>query len=198
MFKKKQLTIIISLSLSLTLLTSCNFTINIPKNQLNQESQQTLAGDQKISEEEDQQFIDTFLNKEIPDFKMKNLQGELVNIKDIEGPFILDFALVTCPGCIELYPVLEHVTNDGIRVIEVFRKNSKKEIEEMLTENGLKEGSDILSGLEDPDNNNVMEVFKLTAVPTMFFIDSNKIVKHIEIGSLPYEDISNLINEYLN
>ena len=198
MITKKRI-IVSSILLSLVFLTSCSFSINIPSE--TKDANNDIIEDEKFHEEEHEKdmelYLEEFLNKEVLDLEMKNLNGDLINIKEIEGPFLLNFSRVTCPSCVELYSTLLEAKKD-LEIIEVYYRDSKNEILDMFKENNFIEDLSILSGIEDLDNNNVMADFKLIAVPTTFFIDSDKIVQHIEMGSMSYDILSGLVKEHLN
>jgi thiol-disulfide isomerase/thioredoxin len=189
---------LILLMLAVMILTSCSITINIPYKDQTENLTEAEEDPDKKYEKEEKEFINKYLHREIPDLEMKNLAGEMVNIKEIDKPFLLTFSRVDCPSCVELYPVLAQLKeNTDICVVEVYYRNSKEEIMDMLVENGFDIDNSLLSRADDEEKERIMETFGLVAVPTTFFVDSSKTVQYIEVGSLPYEEIVNIINEYL-
>jgi thiol:disulfide interchange protein len=55
----------------------------------------------------------------------------------------------------------------------------------------------LLSGIEDPDNNTVLDTFDLIAVPTIFFVDGNNTVTWIHVGSTTYDKLRDMADNYL-
>lgn len=200
--KKKIKPMLLILLMNLFLLTACEITLNIPKHEnVIKNNDDSSIENEAIEREEkykidEQEFLNNFLHKEIPDLKMKNINNEYVDIKQINGPFLLNFSRTDCPACLELYPIFP-LANKEVEVIEVYYRDTKDEILKMIENNNFEINSNIISGLEDPSDNQVMDIFKLIAVPTTFFIDENKKVQHIEIGSFTLDEMLLLIDEYL-
>lgn len=139
-----------------------------------------------------------YIGNPVPDFRMLSLSGNMVDLGKTSGPFLLYFSRVDCPACVETLPLIEKVKGDGVPVITIYRRDSKREIVNLYEELGIEPDSDvILSGIEDSENNTVLETFDLIAVPTTFFVDENNIVKWIHIGGATNDELRDMCHEYL-
>jgi hypothetical protein len=88
---------LILLMLAVMILTSCSITINIPYKDQTENLTEAEEDPDKKYEKEEKEFINKYLYREIPDLEMKNLAGEMVNIKEIDKPFLLTFSLTHYP-----------------------------------------------------------------------------------------------------
>lgn len=184
--------------LVLVFLTSCGITIDIP---MHEPELETANESEELSPEElakqDQEYKERFVDKEVPDFKMNNLTKDLISLSDLIGtPYVLYFARTDCDSCDEIYPEIEKLKNSGYLVVSVYRRNSATEILEKIPE--ALNDKYILSGLEDEKNNNVLELFDLQSVPTLFFVNSKGVVKDIVIGSNSDDDLLKIAKKALD
>lgn len=192
MFTALLLSFIILLTFS-----ACEVKVSNYQEEENTNTQEVISKEneeERKYEEQKQKYI----GNPIPEFKMLNLSGNLIDLSEIKGPYLLYFSRVDCPACIEVFPLIENLQGVGTPAIKIYRRDSKNQIVNLYKELGFEpDYQTLLSGIEDPDNNTVLDTFDLIAVPTIFFVDGNNTVTWIHVGSTTYDKLRDMADNYL-
>jgi peroxiredoxin len=118
-----------------------------------------------------------------PEFQLKNDRGELVSISDLKGKaIIINFWASWCPPCRAEMHALERVYQDYSKnklVILAVNATNQDNLENILA--FLQENNISFPILFDEDGT-VNQLYKVSALPTTFFIDSNGIIQNVVIG----------------
>lgn len=143
--------------------------------------------------------IETLIGNIVPEFQMANLNSSTVDLRKTKGPYLIVITQVSCPVCAKVLPLIEDFKGDGESVISIYRKDSKREILEVYEEYGLEPDlSSLLSGIEDPERNTVLEAFNLTSVPTLIFTDKDNIVQWVHEGDITSVELRDMANQYMH
>lgn len=148
--------------------------------------------------QKDEQYRNAFVGGLIPDLQMNSLSGEALSLRDQSLPYVLVLSDTHCPACTELLPATQALVEEGVRVLYAYPYNTSEEIEILHTENDvLLKKETTLSGIDDLEGNNIQELFEIHSFPTLFFVNAEGVVTHIEFGTLSPESLRDLTQVYL-
>ena len=126
------------------------------------------------------------INEPAPDFKVTDLDGREVNLKDYRGKVVvLDFWATWCGPCKSSFPgmkeaVEKYSKDNGVQFLFVNSwervKDKKSNAEEFIKKNNYP-----FHVLLD-ENNSVIEKYGVSGIPTKFFIDKNGEIRFKSIG----------------
>jgi peroxiredoxin len=125
--------------------------------------------------------------KPAPDFELYTLDGQKARLSDYKGKrVIVNFWATWCPPCREEMPDMQ-------KFYESYKDAEIEILAVNLLESGSKEETiafaeefDIRFPILLDENGQVSNVYKATAIPTSYLIDSNGIVQHKIIGAMSY------------
>lgn len=121
--------------------------------------------------------------KEILDFSLTALNGEVVPINDYKGhPMIINFWATWCPPCKEEMPLLEKAYvsySSDLVVIGISVDDVADEIPQFIRDNAI-----TFPVFRDSSNRELQTLFKVNGFPTTFFIDSDGVLQSQHIGML--------------
>jgi cytochrome c biogenesis protein CcmG, thiol:disulfide interchange protein DsbE len=124
------------------------------------------------------------LDKKLPGFKLKDLNGKEFNSSQLTGkPALINFWSVNCGPCIEEFPQLDKLKEkygDKVNFIAI-TENSKEEALALLERKPFS-----FYQLFDGEYYK-KHTFKISSIPINIFIDKNGYVREIK-GGLPYEN----------
>lgn len=124
-----------------------------------------------------------------PDFNSVDIDGNPVNLKDIEAKkTILVFWASWCPHCEQILPVINSYYNKGndIEVIAISIDESKDALLESLKETGYSWTN--IAELKGWDGDIVLD-YGIVATPSVFVLDENKIIIGKPLGKSELKDI---------
>lgn len=129
-----------------------------------------------------------------PDFKLQNLDGQLISLSDFRGkPVLINFWATWCKFCRYEMPYLQQIyeewSDKGLVVLAINIGESHSEVKEFLQALNLS-----LPVLLDT-NEKVAQKYNVPPVPTTFFIDSDGTIQVKIIGAFPSKEA---IEQHLN
>ena len=132
-------------------------------------------------------------NEPAPDLTFTLVDGTEHRLEDWRGKIlVLNFWATWCPPCREEMPLLERLSEEyetkDLAVVAVSDEPAP-EVERYLSENPFRFPVGYLSGSTFLDD--------LDARPVTFLIDRNGVVREVKLGSMEYEDLVRLVEEYL-
>lgn len=116
-----------------------------------------------------------------PDFKLKNLNGKMVSLKDYRGKFVLlNFMATWCMWCRKEMPHLQKLhnrfKNKDFAIIAVFSdREGAQAVKPFIKKTGYtftENSGTYNSGLLDPTGR-VTSMYRVTGTPTTYLIDKN-------------------------
>ncbi|MDD2335440.1 MAG: TlpA disulfide reductase family protein [Geobacteraceae bacterium] len=125
-----------------------------------------------------------------PDFSLKDLSGETVQLSDLRGTVVLlNFWATWCPPCREEVPSLSRLnaalTGKGVRMVTVSIDNGgSNTVESFFRMTGYR-----LPTVLDPGGT-VGKMYGITGVPETFILDRQGVIKKKVIGPFPWDDPS--------
>jgi peroxiredoxin len=116
-----------------------------------------------------------------PDFTLETLEGETVSLAELRGQAILvNFWATWCPPCRAEMPAIQQVYDKyrdrGFTVLAVDLQESPAAVSAFAQELGL-----TFPILIDPDGGVFMR-YRVTSLPTTFFLDRAGIIQEVTIG----------------
>jgi len=124
----------------------------------------------------------TQLGNLAPDFQFNSLEGESISLSDLRGkPVLINFWATRCPPCVSEIPYLQEIYNEWsgteliLLVINIGESPTK--VKEFLQGHNLS-----LPVLLDAKQL-VANKYRITAIPTTFFIDKDGIIQEKMIGA---------------
>lgn len=127
------------------------------------------------------------MNKPAPDFAFKWTDGEEKKLSDFRGrPVLLNFWAL--PDCEAQLPVLQSVHRDlnGVQLITVNLNSEAEEVDEVLQQKNY--DFPVIHGTESIGKT-AFERYGLVAIPTMFIIDAEGIVRGGMVGIATLDEI---------
>lgn len=128
-----------------------------------------------------------------PDFTLTDLEGNRVRLSDYRGKAVfLNFWATWCPACREEMPDIEAVyqkykDKDAI-IIGIDIMESKAEVLSFVQENGYS-WPFVLDTTGEVANR-----YRVTALPTSFFLDGEGIIRTINIGAMSQQAMEGRLN----
>jgi peroxiredoxin len=136
-----------------------------------------------------------------PDFELKAMDGRRFVLRDelAHGPIVLAFFKVSCPTCQYAFPFLERLEraygHSGVRIIGVSQNNPRD------TANFTKDfGVTFPVLLDDTEKYPASNAYKLTNVPTIFWIAQDGEIELSSVGwvKADFEQINKKMAEARN
>ncbi|MEW6046791.1 MAG: TlpA disulfide reductase family protein [Bacillota bacterium] len=122
-----------------------------------------------------------------PDFTLKDLEGRTVRLSDLRGrPVMINFWATWCPPCREEMPHIEEFVRRFGGRIEVLGVDVGEPAE--LVRAFLEKNPYSWRFLLDSDGQ-VMERYRVFAIPTSYFIDREGIVRAVYTGAMSPEQL---------
>jgi peroxiredoxin len=128
------------------------------------------------------------------DFKF-NVEGQSVSLSDLQGgPVLLNFWATWCGPCASEMPYLQQVYDDwqetGLVLLAVNVGEDYSDVEDFVKSRGL--SFPILLDSEGL----VAAQYGVSSIPASFFIDSQGIVQHVQVGAFQSAaDIESILNQ---
>lgn len=153
---------------------------------------------------EEQQYIDSFIRVEAPDFTLEDKDGNKVTLSALKGtPIVLNFWATWCPYCVEEFEIFSQAQNSfpqikffGIDTNEdtdLDDKNNRKTNENFARGKGFD-----LPVLFDVDSEIFNGKYATQGLPSTFLIDGNGFVRMGFSGAVPdYKTLETLLNAFL-
>jgi cytochrome c biogenesis protein CcmG, thiol:disulfide interchange protein DsbE len=118
-----------------------------------------------------------------PDFALKSLDGSTVSLSDLRGKALMvNFWATWCPPCKEEMPVLqaayEKYRDQGFEFVGIDMKEDERTVRNFVEEGGYS-----WTFLLD-SNGQVSNSYRVTGVPTTYFIDRDGIIQGMYIGAI--------------
>jgi peroxiredoxin len=125
-----------------------------------------------------------------PDFTLISLDQEMVKLSDqLDKPVFLCFGATWCPDCKNESPLLQqlHEQHPEIKVIWVDSKEDSTKVKLFLKEEGL-----TFKTLLD-QNGKVAQQYMVWAIPTVFVIDTDGLIKARFVETLTQKQIDDIL-----
>jgi peroxiredoxin/outer membrane lipoprotein-sorting protein len=130
-----------------------------------------------------------------PKLSLKTLEGELVNLERLHGRVIvLDFWATWCGPCREEMPRMEKLRAEFGEAVQFYGVNDE---ESKTVRDFLKKNHYEIPLLMDPQRE-AHRSYGIHAIPTLFIIDGNSVVRHHIVGSATEAKLRNAIESVLN
>jgi peroxiredoxin len=116
-----------------------------------------------------------------PDFELESLDGKTVRLSQFKGqPVLLSFGATWCPPCRAEIPIIQkaHENHPELIVLLVDADESAYLVQELVDEFGITHAV-LLDG-----DSSVSRTYRITAIPTSFFIDEDGVICVINVGQL--------------
>lgn len=129
-----------------------------------------------------------------PDFTLETLDGKEVNLSDYKGKkVLLNFWATWCPPCKEEMPDMEKYSKQMGKDVAILAVNidPENDVKAFIKENGIT--FPILLDSQSAKNP-VNEKYKVLAIPTTYFIDSNGVIRNKVVKAMQYNDMEQSIN----
>ncbi len=144
----------------------------------------------------------SLIGKSAPDWTLDDLGGRKVKLADLKGKVVLlDFWATWCEPCKEELPILMELAAEykdkpfAYYAID-FSENATTVggfVQDMKEQHG---GSFEIPALIGVDSG-VEDKYKITAVPTLFIIDKNGIIRDVRVGTTPKETLKTAVDAVL-
>jgi len=136
------------------------------------------------------------IGKPAPDFSLKNIDGKEIHLSDFAGkPVMINFWATWCPPCQKEMPEIEkfyeHYNASGLVVLSInaTSQDNIDNVKETIQKNQL-----TFPVLLD-ESGQVAWQYKLNGLPTSFFINSQGIIREIQIGEVNPSDLDGYFSE---
>ncbi len=129
-----------------------------------------------------------------PDFTLVDLEGNLVTLSDFRGETVfLNFWATWCPPCRAEMPEMEAVYQEykdkGVVVIGVDVQEAEEEVRQYVQQGGYS-WTFVLDTTGE-----VTVSYKITGIPTSFFIDREGVIQAMNIGAMTKRDMETKLSE---
>lgn len=135
-------------------------------------------------------YIDEFVGKPAPDFKVNDLEGNEFSLKELldEG-VIVEFMGTWCPVCKEAAPTIRDFNNkyDNVKIVSISVNETAEEVKTFLDEENISYENYYVS-----QDDSIMDLYGIRFVPTFFYIDKEGYVQMILGGNPPQEMFDDL------
>ncbi|WP_259067028.1 TlpA family protein disulfide reductase [Mucilaginibacter sp. X4EP1] len=133
---------------------------------------------------------DSTLNIHAPDFKLKDMDGNVVSLSDYKGKIlILDFWATWCKPCRESFPIMKIVIdkfkndpNVKFLFIDTQEKPDISKVKAIMSGNDYK----FHIAFDQPGPNGTrsltLALYKTPGIPTKYVIDSNGMIRFVDLG----------------
>lgn len=116
-----------------------------------------------------------------PEFKLETLEGQTVSLQDFRGKnVVLNFWATWCPPCRSEMPDMQQLSEErsDVVVLAVNLQEARDPVSSFITKYGLR-----FPVLFDRTGE-VSQAFKVSSLPTSFFIDKNGNIASFNVGAL--------------
>lgn len=141
---------------------------------------------------EDTQLPAIAVGKKLPDFTLKNLDGQDVNLRQLEGKIVLlNFWATWCPHCVKEMPDLQKLQdeNDDLVVVAINVDERKTMVEDYIDKGGYE-----FEVLLDEEGKLAKE-YLVAYMPTSFFVDKDGLLYGGISGGLTYDQMAQIIGD---
>ncbi|PHD73940.1 alkyl hydroperoxide reductase [Bacillus sp. AFS043905] len=129
-----------------------------------------------------------------PNFSLKTLDGNQVELSDYEGKKVmLNFWATWCPPCKKEMPDMEKYTQQAGDDVVVLAVNidPENDVQAFVEDNGITFTIPLDS---QSAKNPVNERYKILSIPTTYFIDKKGIIRNKVISAMTLKDMERNIN----
>ncbi len=129
-----------------------------------------------------------------PDFTLKGLDGQTYTLSKVNKPVVVNFWASWCPPCKAEAPELVKLYDKYGDHVEIYAVN-------MMTQDNVKDAQGFVNeyGFQFPvpvdEEGVVAGAYRIQAIPTSFFIDSDGIIVKKVIGLVTPEELDNLFKQ---
>lgn len=151
------------------------------------------------------------LNEKVPDFEVNTIQGEVLNEKMLHGKItLLNFWYYGCLPCMAELPALNELqnkyANDSlVQLFSIFKDSIIIDETGQLHFQSTGYSSDTskfrlanTTLTQIPNGKNINSLFNTIGFPTNLIIDSDGVIRTIEVGANPEGDNSYLVESFTN
>lgn len=122
------------------------------------------------------------IGKAAPSFQLTDIDGQTVSLSDFQGkPVLLNFWATWCGPCHLEIPYIQEVYDEqsepGLVILAINLRESLAKVKEFVQDYNL--SFPVLLDLEGM----VAEKYNILPIPTTYFIDSDGIIRDIQIGA---------------
>jgi peroxiredoxin len=122
-----------------------------------------------------------------PDFQLINVNGNPIRLSDLRGrPVLINFWATWCGPCVIEMPILQDrflKYSSELIILAINADEPYNDIRNFVNNNGI-----TFDVLQDTDSK-IQGLYKINGYPTSFFIDTDGIIKAIQIGGLTEDQI---------
>lgn len=127
-----------------------------------------------------------------PDFELKTLTGETVNLSDLKGKKVmLNFWATWCGPCKAEMPEMEEFFKTADQDIKILAVNIDPQLDVKGFVDEYKITFPVLLDSEDAVNTK----YQVLSIPTTYFIDSNGIIQNKFVGTMKLDDMKDFTSK---
>jgi thiol-disulfide isomerase/thioredoxin len=135
------------------------------------------------------------VNRPAPEFELRTLDGKTVRLSDLRGqPVWLNFWAVWCGPCRQEMPDVvaqgERAAANGVRLLAIDTGEGERQVREYLKTSGYTQ----LPAALDTDGS-VAAKYGVLGLPTHVFIDSEGVVRKVNLGPMDGEAMARAAGE---
>ena len=141
----------------------------------------------------------TKVGDNIPEFKIKTLDGKIINTKELNGKVLyINFFTLSCPPCIKEMPEIDSeiwkgITHENLIVLAIGREHTNDELKVWKAKKGLS-----LPIAADTDRS-VYKNFAKQMVPRHYIFKDGKIIyQHLGYNKKEFEKMIEIIKKELD
>jgi peroxiredoxin len=127
------------------------------------------------------------IGSKAPDFKLININGEPIKLSDLRGhPILINFWATWCGPCVLEMPLIQDRYQEystSLMVLAVDADEPYDNIRDFVYDTEI-----TFEVLQDPDGR-IQGLYNIQGYPTSFFIDTEGIIRAIQIGGLTGDQI---------
>ena len=129
-----------------------------------------------------------------PAFRLVDLQGQTVTLADYAGrPVVINFWASWCIPCQQEFPMYRQARDEyagqGLEVLGIIYQDSADSAGKFMTKEGA-----TWPALIDPDGA-VARAYRVTAIPTTFFVDRHGIIRDASYGPPPQDALTSYLQQ---
>lgn len=183
--------------LALTLTTvGCSHTSSTSNNMETQKSSPSQASAEQKSHitnkldfktlfpsEEIRSYAQKMIGTKAPDFTLKNIKGEEVQLSKMKGQnTIIEIASSHCSACIHSFPAVESfkkLSQGQVNVVSIFPNDKKEDMENFFTTNKFERDETVIAG---EGMNSLIKDYQVQYTPTFLFVDKQGYIQYVHVG----------------
>jgi peroxiredoxin len=128
-----------------------------------------------------------------PDFTLKDLNDNNVNLKDFRGKIVIvNFWATWCGPCMNELPFFQAISDNesagGFKILAINQKETKNQVLSKFTDEGYTFTFTILLDSDGKITEKYGFVPQVTPIPKTFFIDAEGIIQEIQEGDFSSQD----------